>query len=96
MRKYLVFQGFRPSLLRVSQNKTTIRGRCPLTLPILVNILMKKSLSYIAAIAALSVLPFKASAQQLQSAYFMDAYVYGHQLNPAHDFNSKAYVSIPV
>lgn len=57
---------------------------------------MKKSLSYIAAIAALTVLPFKASAQQLQSAYFMDAYVYGHQLNPAHDFNSKAYVSIPV
>lgn len=57
---------------------------------------MKKRLLYTAATAAFCALPFKASAQQFQSAYFMDGYVYGHQINPARDFNSKSYFTIPV
>ncbi len=37
-----------------------------------------------------------AAAQNLNSAYFLEGYTYGHELNPARDFNRKGYVSIPV
>jgi hypothetical protein len=37
-----------------------------------------------------------ASAQNLNSAYFLDGYAYGHQMNPAKDYDRKAYFSLPV
>lgn len=37
-----------------------------------------------------------ASAQQLQSAYFLDGYAYGHELNPAKDYDRSSYVSFPL
>lgn len=37
-----------------------------------------------------------ASAQNLNSAYFLDGYTYGHRMNPAKDYDRKGYVSIPV
>ena len=33
--------------------------------------------------------------QNLNSAYFLDGYAYGHELNPAKDYDRKAYFSIP-
>lgn len=36
-----------------------------------------------------------ASSQNLNSAYFLDGYTYGHQLNPAKDYDRKGYVSFP-
>ena len=35
-------------------------------------------------------------AQNLNSAYFLDGHTYGHQLNPARDYDRKGYVSIPL
>lgn len=37
-----------------------------------------------------------ASAQNLNSAYFLDGYTYGHRLNPAKDYDRKGYVSFPI
>lgn len=37
-----------------------------------------------------------AVAQNLNSAYFMDGYTYGHQMNPAHGYSYKGYVSFPM
>lgn len=37
-----------------------------------------------------------ASAQQLQSAYFLDGYTLGHEMNPAKDYERNGYVAIPV
>lgn len=37
-----------------------------------------------------------ASAQQLQTAYFLDGYAYGHQLNPAKDYDRGGYLALPV
>ena len=37
-----------------------------------------------------------ASAQQLQSAYFLDGYAYGHQLNPAKDYDRGGYLALPI
>ncbi len=36
-----------------------------------------------------------ASAQNLNSAYFLDGYTYGHRMNPAKDYDRKGYVSFP-
>ncbi len=36
-----------------------------------------------------------ASAQHLNSAYFLDGYAYGNRLNPAKDYDRKGYVSFP-
>lgn len=36
------------------------------------------------------------SAQNLNSAYFLDGYTYGHQLNPAKDYDRGGYVSFPM
>lgn len=57
---------------------------------------MTKRIFSIAAFAVLGAISSQTLAQQLQGAYFMDGYVYGHQLNPAHDYSSKGYVAIPV
>ncbi len=37
-----------------------------------------------------------AQAQNLNSAYFLDGYAYGHELNPAKDYERNAYVAIPL
>lgn len=56
---------------------------------------MKKNLRNILAAATLA-LCGTASAQNLNSAYFLDGYTYGHQLNPAKDYDRKGYVAFPV
>lgn len=56
---------------------------------------MKKNLRNILAASAL-LISASASAQNLNSAYFLDGYTYGHQLNPAKDYDRSGYVSFPV
>lgn len=46
----------------------------------------------VTAIAACST----ANAQNPASAYFMDGYAYGHQLNPAKDYDRDCYFSVPM
>lgn len=55
---------------------------------------MKKNkiFSVLAALAFCGTL----SAQNLNSAYFLDGYTFGHQLNPAKDYDRKGYVSFPL
>lgn len=36
------------------------------------------------------------SAQDLRSAYFLDGYAQGHEMNPAKDYDRNGYVSIPI
>lgn len=55
---------------------------------------MKKRFSIIAA-AMFALAAQQASAQQLQSAYFLDGYSYAHQLNPAHDMSHSSYFGFP-
>ena len=55
---------------------------------------MKKNIRNILAVVALGFCA-SASAQNLNSAYFLDGYTYGHQLNPAKDYDRKGYVSFP-
>ena len=56
---------------------------------------MKKNIRNILAVVALGFCA-SASAQNLNSAYFLDGYTYGHQLNPAKDYDRLGYVSFPV
>ena len=35
-------------------------------------------------------------AQNLSGAYFMDGYAFGHQLNPAKEYDRKGYVAFPL
>ena len=56
---------------------------------------MKKNLRNILAVVALGFCA-SASAQNLNSAYFLDGYAYGHQLNPAKDYDRNGYVSFPI
>lgn len=37
-----------------------------------------------------------ASAQNLNSAYFLDGYTYGHRMNPAKNYDRNGYVSFPL
>lgn len=37
-----------------------------------------------------------AFGQNLNSAYFLDGYAYGHEMNPAKDYDRKAYFSFPL
>lgn len=55
---------------------------------------MKKTLKYIVA-ATLIMGAGNITAQNLSSAYFLDGYAYGHELNPAKDYDRKAYFSVP-
>ena len=57
---------------------------------------MKKNLRNILFAAAALGCCATASAQSLNSAYFLDGYAYGHQLNPAKDYDRKGYVAFPV
>lgn len=54
---------------------------------------MKRTFQYILALMALCVAT-TASAQNLQSAYFLDGYAYGHELNAAKDYDRKSYFSV--
>lgn len=55
---------------------------------------MKKNIRYIFAVAVIT-LSGTAVAQDLESAYFMEGYAYGHQMNPAKDYDRTGYVSMP-
>ncbi|MBR4161126.1 MAG: hypothetical protein IKT87_05560 [Bacteroidaceae bacterium] len=57
---------------------------------------MKKIYKSIMFAAAATMLSGAVSAQNLNSAYFLDGYTYGHQLNPAKDYDRNGYVSFPV
>lgn len=57
---------------------------------------MKKRLKYIMAAAMALYIGGKATAQNLNSAYFMDGFAYGHELNPAKEYDRKGYFSFPV
>lgn len=55
---------------------------------------MKKTLKYMVA-AALMLSAGNTMAQNLSSAYFLDGYAYGHELNPAKDYDRSGYFSLP-
>lgn len=55
---------------------------------------MKKIIRYTLA-SALLMLSGSVSAQNLNSAYFLDGYANGHELNPAKDYDRKSYFSMP-
>lgn len=56
---------------------------------------MKNNIKYILAIAAVA-FSSAISAQNLSSAYFLDGFAYGHQLNPAKDYDRSGYFSVPI
>lgn len=56
---------------------------------------MKKKIKNILAVVAMGFCG-TAAAQNLNSAYFLDGYTYGHELNPAKDYDRNGYVSFPV
>ncbi len=56
---------------------------------------MKTNMKYFLGVMAI-VCCGTASAQNLNSAYFLDGYTYGHRLNPAKDYDRKGYVSFPL
>lgn len=55
---------------------------------------MNKIFKYTLAAMAMSV-SGNSLAQNLSGAYFMDGYAFGHQLNPAKDYDRSAYVAFP-
>lgn len=55
---------------------------------------MKKTLRYI-LVVLLTMVGGRAMAQDLNSAYFLDGYAYGHELNPAKNYDRKGYFSFP-
>lgn len=56
---------------------------------------MKTRQSLLSLAVAVAGIAAPASAQTLQTAYFLDGYTYGHRLNPARDFDRGAYFSLP-
>lgn len=54
---------------------------------------MKKNIKYILSGIAFSVCG-SISAQNLSSAYFLDGYAFGHELNPAKDYDRKSYFTV--
>ncbi|MBP5514406.1 MAG: hypothetical protein J6Y04_06490 [Bacteroidaceae bacterium] len=54
----------------------------------------RRRLSLLFVISLLAVTN-KTLGQNLNSAYFLDGYTYGHQMNPAKDYDRKGYVSFP-
>ncbi|MBP5196949.1 MAG: hypothetical protein J6035_06035 [Bacteroidaceae bacterium] len=54
-----------------------------------------KTFKYILGAVCISVAS-SAMAQNLNSAYFMDGYTYGYELNPAKDYERKGFVSMPI
>ena len=56
---------------------------------------MKKTFKYIMVMAMLFV-SGSASAQNLSSAYFLDGFAQGHELNPAKEYDRKGYFGFPL
>ena len=56
---------------------------------------MKTTLKSIITVCAL-VVSGSTLAQNLNSAYFLDGYAYGHEMNPAKEYDRKGYISFPV
>ncbi len=56
---------------------------------------MKKILKYMLAVAVMSAAT-NTSAQNLSSAYFLDGFAQGHELNPAKEYDRKGYFSFPI
>lgn len=56
---------------------------------------MKKYIKYILALAMISTTG-TATAQNLSSAYFLDGFAQGHQLNPAKEYDRKGYFGFPL
>ena len=56
---------------------------------------MKKLFKYM-AIAAVALSASKASAQNLNTAYFLEGYAQGHELNPAKDYDRTGYFGFPL
>lgn len=56
---------------------------------------MKRIYRFALAITTLLFVQGQASAQNLSSAYFLDGYAQGHELNPAKDYDRKAYFGLP-
>ena len=56
---------------------------------------MKTTLKYMLAVAMASTVG-NASAQNLSSAYFLDGYAQGHELNPAKEYDRKGYFGLPL
>ena len=56
--------------------------------------IMKKAMRYMLGVAIM-LLAGNASAQNLNSAYFLDGYTYGHEMNPAKAYDRKGYVAFP-
>lgn len=55
---------------------------------------MNKNIKQIFAVAVF-LLGSSVQAQNLSSAYFLDGFAYGHQMNPAKEYDRKGYFSIP-
>ena len=49
---------------------------------------------YIIGVALLAI-SGTASSQNLISAYFLDGFAYGHELNPAKEYDRSGYFSLP-
>ena len=56
---------------------------------------MKTTLKSIITVCAL-VVSGSTLAQNLNSAYFLDGYAYGHEMNPAKEYDRTGYISFPV
>lgn len=56
---------------------------------------MKKTFKYIMAVAMLAV-SGSASTQNLSSAYFLDGFAQGHEINPAKEYDRKGYFGFPL
>lgn len=56
---------------------------------------MKHTFKYITAVLALCAAT-GTQAQNLNSAYYMDGYAYGHEMNPAKDYDRQSYFSLPL
>lgn len=56
---------------------------------------MKHTFKYIAAVLAMFAAT-EIQAQNLYSAYYMDGYAYGHEMNPAKDYDRQSYFSLPL
>ena len=54
-----------------------------------------KTLKYILTAVCIT-LAGSVMAQNLNSAYFLDGYSYGYELNPAKDYDRKGFVGMPL
>lgn len=55
---------------------------------------MKKQIKFICTLATL-LISTGTKAQNLNSAYFLDGYTYGHVMNPAKNYDRNGYISFP-